>query len=139
MMWLIPGIPISSTRPMPAITLKITSTTVTAVDAQTVLVKAKLDADGNTVNPLMVVSFLDGVYVCQKAWTQTLEARTGSDATAFLADTAEDVVYSGPYHRFFADDTKVVYVRDDNYWGPRCLHVGQAADSEVHRTYDLQG
>ncbi|HHE46123.1 MAG TPA: ABC transporter substrate-binding protein, partial [Bacteroidetes bacterium] len=34
-----------------------------------------------------------------------------------LADTAEDVVYSGPYHKFFADDTKVVYVRDDNYWG----------------------
>jgi peptide/nickel transport system substrate-binding protein len=90
---------------------------VTAVDAQTVLVKAKLDADGNAVNPLMVVSFLDGVYVCQKAWTQTLEARTNSDATAFLADTAEDVVYSGPYHSFFADDTKVVYVRDDNYWG----------------------
>ena len=25
--------------------------------------------------------------------------------------------YSGPYHKFFADDTKVVYVRDDNYWG----------------------
>jgi peptide/nickel transport system substrate-binding protein len=90
---------------------------VTAVDAQTVLVKAKLDADGNAVNPLMVVSFLDGVYICQKAWTQTLEARTNSDATAFLADTAEDVVYSGPYHSFFADDTKVVYVRDDNYWG----------------------
>ncbi|MGE5464728.1 MAG: ABC transporter substrate-binding protein, partial [Syntrophothermus sp.] len=26
-------------------------------------------------------------------------------------------VYSGPYHKYFADDTKVVYVRDDNYWG----------------------
>ena len=25
--------------------------------------------------------------------------------------------YSGPYHKFFADDSKVVYVRDDNYWG----------------------
>ncbi|OGN93231.1 MAG: ABC transporter substrate-binding protein [Chloroflexi bacterium RBG_13_50_21] len=91
--------------------------TVTAVDPQTVLIKAKLDADGNTVNPLMVVSFLDGTYVMQKAWTQTLEERTGSDATAFLADTGEDVVYSGPYHQFFADDTKVVIVRDDNYWG----------------------
>jgi peptide/nickel transport system substrate-binding protein len=89
---------------------------VTAVDPQTVLVKAKLDADGKAVNPLMLASFLDGVYICQKAWTQTLEARS-ADATAFLADTAEDVVYSGPYHGFFADDTKVVYVRDDNYWG----------------------
>jgi peptide/nickel transport system substrate-binding protein len=34
-----------------------------------------------------------------------------------MADPAEDVVYSGPYHKYFADDTKVVYVRDDNYWG----------------------
>jgi peptide/nickel transport system substrate-binding protein len=89
---------------------------VTAVDAQTVLIKAKLDADGKAVNPLMVSSFLDGTYVIQKAWTQTLEARS-ADATAFLADTAEDVVYSGPYHKFFSDETKVVYVRDDNYWG----------------------
>jgi peptide/nickel transport system substrate-binding protein len=90
--------------------------TVTAVDPQTVLIKAKLDADGNTVNPLMVVAFLDGTYVIQKAWTQTLEARS-ADATALLADTAEDVVWSGPYHSFFSDDTKVVYERDDNYWG----------------------
>jgi len=90
--------------------------TVTAVDPQTVLLKAKLDADGNTVNPLMVVAFLDGTYVIQKAWTQTLEARS-ADATALLADTAEDVVWSGPYHSFFSDDTKAVYVRDDNYWG----------------------
>jgi len=89
---------------------------VTAVDPQTVLIKAKLDANGAAVNPLMIPAFYDGTYVIQKAWTQTLEARS-ADATAFLADTAEDVVYSGPYHSFFADDTKVVYVRDDNYWG----------------------
>jgi peptide/nickel transport system substrate-binding protein len=91
--------------------------TVTAVDPQTVLIKAKLDANGVAVNPLMVVAFLDGTYVIQKAWTQTLEARVNGDATAFLADPAEDVVWSGPYHKFFADDTKVVLVRDDNYWG----------------------
>jgi peptide/nickel transport system substrate-binding protein len=99
--------------------------TVTAVDPQTVLIKAKLDTEGKTVNPLMVVSFLDGIYVCQKAWTQTLEARTGSDATAFLADPGEDVVYSGPYHNFFADDTKVVLVRDDNYWGQDASMFGK--------------
>ncbi len=89
---------------------------VTAVDPQTVLIKAKLDANGAAVNPLMIPAFLDGTYVIQKAWTQVLEARS-ADATAFLADPADDVVYSGPYHSFFADDTKVVYVRDDNYWG----------------------
>jgi len=99
--------------------------TVTAVDPQTVLIKAKLDTEGKTVNPLMVVSFLDGVYVCQKAWTQILEERTGGDATAFLADPAEDVVYSGPYHNFFADDTKVVLVRDGNYWGQDASMFGK--------------
>jgi peptide/nickel transport system substrate-binding protein len=91
--------------------------TIEAVDAQTVVVKAKLDANGNAVNPLMVPAYLTGNYVIQKAWTQTLEARVSEDATQFLADTAEDVVYSGPYHEFFSDDTKVIYIRDDNYWG----------------------
>jgi peptide/nickel transport system substrate-binding protein len=88
-----------------------------AVDAYTIVVKAKLDAGGKAVNPLMVAAYLTGNYVAQKAWTQTLEARVGGDATKFLADAAEDVVYSGPYRKFFSDDTKVIYVRDDNYWG----------------------
>jgi peptide/nickel transport system substrate-binding protein len=91
--------------------------TITAVDPQTVEIKAKLGADGKAVNPLIVNAYVSTNYVIQKAWTEALEARTGGDATAFKADVAEDVVYSGPYHKFFADDTKVVYVRDDNYWG----------------------
>lgn len=90
--------------------------TITAVDSQTVLVKAKLAADDKAVNPLEVSHYLSNNYVIQKAWTQTLEARS-ADATALKADTAEDVVYSGPYHKFFTDDTKVVLIRDDNYWG----------------------
>lgn len=96
-----------------------------AVDAQTVVIKAKLDADGNALNPLLVAAYVSTNYVIQKAWTETLEARTGGDATAFLADTAEDVVYSGPYHKFFVDDTKVVLVRDDNYWGQDASMWGQ--------------
>jgi peptide/nickel transport system substrate-binding protein len=99
--------------------------TIEAVDAQTVVVKAKLDADGNAVNPLMVPAYLTGNYVIQKAWTQTLEERVGGDATQFLADTAEDAVYSGPYHGYFADDSKVIYVRDDDYWGQDASMWGQ--------------
>ncbi len=91
--------------------------TITAVDPQTVDVKAKLGADGKPVNPLIVTEYLDQNYVIQKAWTQKLEARTGGDPTKFMADVADDVVYSGPYHKYFADDSKVVFVRDDNYWG----------------------
>ncbi len=91
--------------------------TIEAKDPQTVVVKAKLGADGKAVNPLQVKAYLSNNYIIQKAWTQKLEERTGGDATKFKADPAEDVVYSGPYHKFFADDTKVVYIRDDNYWG----------------------
>jgi peptide/nickel transport system substrate-binding protein len=64
-------------------------------------------------------------YVIQKAWTQALEERVGEDTTQFMADTAEDVVYSGPYYKFFADDQKVVLVRDDNYWGQDASMWGQ--------------
>ncbi len=90
---------------------------IVASDPQTVVIKAKLDDKGMAVNPLIVASYVSTNYVIQKAWTQTLEARVGDDAAKFLADPAEDVVYSGPYHAYFADDTKVVLVRDDNYWG----------------------
>ncbi len=116
---------------------------VTAADIQTVSVMATLDLDGKAINPLMVENYLSSSYVIQKAWTQTLEARTGGDAGEFLADPAEDVVYSGPYHKFVADSSKVVLVRDDNYWGqdpsmwgklpvPKYLgHVFYASDEAV--------
>jgi len=90
---------------------------IVAADDMTVTIKAKLDEDGNAVNPLIVADYVSSNYVMQKAWTQTLEARVGEDATAFLADPAEDVVFSGPYGPYFSDDTKVVLIRDDNYWG----------------------
>jgi len=91
--------------------------TVEAVDPQTVLVKAKLDASGKAVNPLQLPAYISNVYVNQKAWTETLEARAGGDAAAFKADGGEDVIWSGPYTRFFNDDQKVVLIRDEDYWG----------------------
>ena len=99
--------------------------TVTASDPQTVVVKAKLGADGKAANPLLVSAFLSGNYIVQKAWTQTLEKRVGGDATKLMADPAEDAVYSGPYHKFFADDTKVVLIRDDKYWGQDASMFGK--------------
>lgn len=98
---------------------------IVAKDAQTVVIKAKLDANGKAVNPLIVQAYLSTNYIIQKAWTQKLEARVGSDATKLMADTAEDVVYSGPYHKFFADDTKVVLIRDDKYWGADASMFGK--------------
>lgn len=96
-----------------------------AKDAQTVVIKAKLDANGKAVNPLAVAAYVSSNYVIQKAWTQKLEERSGGDATKLMADTAEDVVYSGPYHKFFADESKVILVRDDNYWGQDASMFGK--------------
>jgi peptide/nickel transport system substrate-binding protein len=98
--------------------------TIEAKDASTVVVKAKMN--GKTpVNPLQVQGYLSTNYVIQKAWTQKLEERTGKDATKFMADTAEDFISSGPYKKQFADDTKVVLVRDDNYWGKDASMFGK--------------
>ena len=91
--------------------------TIEALDERTVAIKAKLGENGKAVNPLLVASYLSTHYVIQQAWTKRLEERSGYDSTKLLADAAEDAVYSGPYHRFFADDSKVIYIRDDNYWG----------------------
>ncbi len=101
--------------------------TIEAVDPQTVVVKAKLDADGKAVNPLQVSAYLSSNYVIQKAWTQKLEERAGSDVAKFKSDPANDFVSSGPYTKFFTDDQKVVYVRDDNYWGKDASMWGKLA------------
>ena len=90
---------------------------IVASDDYTVAIKAKLNDAGAAVNPLLVQAYVSTNYVIQKAWTQILEDRIGGDATALLADPAEDVVASGPYMKYFADDSKVVLIRDDNYWG----------------------
>jgi peptide/nickel transport system substrate-binding protein len=91
--------------------------TITAIDPATVLVKAKLDLDNKAVNPLMVESYLSTSYVIQKAWTQILEARTGSDPGAFKADPALDFMSSGPYYNYLTNAQIVALIRDDNYWG----------------------
>ena len=91
--------------------------TIEAVDERTVVVRAKLDDKGKAVNPLFVSAYMSTNYVIQKAWTRKLEERTGGDEVKFKSDTAEDVVYSGPYHKLFSNDSKVIYVRDENYWG----------------------
>ena len=88
-----------------------------AVDEKTVVIKAKLDDNGKAVNPLLVSAYLSTYHVIQKAWTKKLEERSGYDAVRLLSDTGDDAVYSGPYHKFFTDDSKVILIRDDNYWG----------------------
>lgn len=89
---------------------------ITAKDDATVVIKAVVE-DGKPKNPLKVQNFLAQIYILQKAYLQTVEERTGEDADAFKTDKMEDFVASGPYKSYISNDQKVVFVRDDNYWG----------------------
>ena len=82
-----------------------------------VVIKAKLNDEGKPANPLQVLNFLCGVYIVQKDWAEALCAKHNDDQTAIRTDPTPDVVYSGPYGPYFANDQLVAFVRNDNYWG----------------------
>lgn len=89
---------------------------VTAVDPSTVLIKSTI-TDGKPSNPLLILTYIEQCYVLQKAWLEKLEARSNNDGGTMKKDVGDDIVSSGPYTKYFADSSKVVVVRDDNYWG----------------------
>ncbi|MBQ0001570.1 MAG: hypothetical protein KBT01_08595, partial [Clostridiales bacterium] len=88
-----------------------------AADAKTLVIKSKLNADGAPVNPLKVLDFTVATPIAQKAWIEAVVERNNDDNISILNDAGEDVVWSGPYHMMYSDDQKVVFERDDNYWG----------------------
>lgn len=87
-----------------------------AQDASTVVINPKLK-DGKPINPLKALEYLPRQFVMQKAYLQKVEQRNGNDATKMKTDKMEDLVASGPYKPYIANDQKVVFIRDDNYWG----------------------
>jgi peptide/nickel transport system substrate-binding protein len=89
---------------------------VKAIDKKTVLIKAKLK-NGKTINPLMVITYLGQTYVLQKSWVKKVEARCNNKPDAIKKDKGLDVVYSGPYTKYYNDNQKVVFIRNDKYWG----------------------
>ena len=88
-----------------------------AADDKTVVIKAAVNDAGQPVNPLKVLDFLTGAPIAQAAWIDTLYERNNGDAVSILNDAGEDIVWSGPYTKYYSDDQKVVLIRDDNYWG----------------------
>ena len=88
-----------------------------ATGDKTLVITSKLTEDGKPVNPLKVEDFLTGTPIAQAAWITTLCERNDNDPTKILNDAGEDVVWSGPYTKYYTDDQKVVLIRDDNYWG----------------------
>jgi peptide/nickel transport system substrate-binding protein len=88
-----------------------------ASDSSTVVITAKLNNKGVAVNPLKVLEYLPRQYVMQKAYLKKVETRDGNDATKIKTDKMDDFVASGPYKSFIANDQKVVFQRNDKYWG----------------------
>lgn len=91
-------------------------TSMEAVDDQTVKINSVVGDDGVAVNPLMIKQMLQKMYVMQKAYLETVEARCESPEDMKL-DKMEDLVASGPYMPYYDDEQKVVFIRDENYWG----------------------
>jgi len=89
---------------------------ITAKDDETVEIAAKLDG-GKAINPLKVTAYLCNIYVMPKAYLEKVEERNGEDPDKVKQDTMEDLVASGPYLPYMNNDQKVVFIRDDNYWG----------------------
>ena len=86
-------------------------------DGKNVTINAAVNEEGKPVNPLKVLDFLTGTPIAQAAWIDAVVERNDNDTVSILNDPGEDVVWSGPYTKYYADDQKVVLIRDDNYWG----------------------
>ena len=86
-------------------------------DDKTLTIVAQTTADGKAVNPLKLLDFLTGTPIAQAAWIDKVYERCGGDPVAILNDPGEDVVWSGPYTKYYSDAQKVVLIRDENYWG----------------------
>ena len=87
------------------------------VDDSTFVIKAAKNDAGQPKNPLKILDFLSGAFIVQAAWIDTVAERNNNDAVSILNDKAEDVVWSGPYTKYYDNDQIVVFIRDDNYWG----------------------
>lgn len=93
---------------------------VEAVDEMTVKLTAVTVPDGRPAFANQLEQYIVQEYVIQKSLLETIIDRNGGDVAAISVDTAADLVDvlgSGPYMPFFDDDTRLVLIRDDNYWG----------------------
>ncbi|MDD2954810.1 MAG: ABC transporter substrate-binding protein [Oscillospiraceae bacterium] len=87
------------------------------VDDNTVKINAKLDANGQSINPLCVMEYLPRIYMMQKAYLEKVEADCAGDAEKIKTAVFEDAPTTAPYWVVFYSDQKHVLMRDDNYWG----------------------
>jgi len=90
---------------------------VEAVDDSTVVFHAVKDAKGKAVNSMKVIEFIPKIYIMQKEYLKKVAERNSDKANDIKQDKMEDLVSTGAYKPYYADDQKVVIIRRDDYWG----------------------
>lgn len=90
---------------------------VEAVNDSTVVFHAVKDAKGKAVNSMKVIEFIPKIYIMQKEYLKKVAERNSDKANDIKQDKMEDLVSTGAYKPYYADDQKVVIIRRDDYWG----------------------
>ena len=90
---------------------------VEAVDDSTVVFHAVKDSKGKAVNSMKVLDFIPKIYIMQKEYLKKVAERNSDKANDIKQDKMEDLVSTGAYKPYYADDQKVVIIRRDDYWG----------------------
>ena len=66
---------------------------------------------------MKVIEFIPKIYIMQKEYLKKVAERNSDKANDIKQDKMEDLVSTGAYKPYYADDQKVVIIRRDDYWG----------------------
>ena len=108
---------------------------VSAQGNTTVVFRAK----ASNFNMKIVEQAISEVSITSKAyWDKKIAAgELGSGTAALIGFSGWDCIGTGPYIPFYADDTKLVNIRNDNYWGQHPSRYGKlpAPKYIAHNSY----
>ncbi|MFP3091479.1 ABC transporter substrate-binding protein [Treponema sp. TIM-1] len=102
------------------------------IDNYTVEIRGK----SSNFNPKMIETSLCALYIVPKHVWEGIEKQV-SGPTGIVQYPNWEPVATGPYKPYIYDDTKVVLIRDDNYWGKIASKYGKlpAPKYVAHNVY----
>ena len=92
---------------------------VTAQGDYTVIIQG----NSKNFNPKYVEQSISELQITSKAYWE--KQNLGSDQAAILNFQGWDCLGTGPYKFFYWDDTKIVMIRNDSYWGQHSSRYGK--------------
>lgn len=84
-----------------------------ATDDYTVVITADME----NYNPYKIIEYFPRLYILPEHQISEMVERNDGDPVKIKEDYNDDIVSSGPYMKYFDDNSRVVVIRDDNYWG----------------------